>query len=101
MSCNRENISWRSGKDGKWYIGFYNFYYTNEESEDFDFEWDVEYDFTRFNWASGPHDTLEEAEASWKGANPGIWAPHMTIDETSDKCDRMFQECVERQKTNK
>lgn len=69
MGLHRENITWQS-KDGTWSLGFWDFYYVNRDSDDFDPEWDVEYTDT-FNWVSTGHPTYESAEDSWKDANPG------------------------------
>ncbi len=69
MSTNRENVIWQS-KDGTWNRGFYSFVYVNEDSEDFDYEWDVEYG-EDFEWVSIGHATAERADASWTGSNPG------------------------------
>ena len=52
-----------------------------------DYEWDVEYDFSTFSWASGHHASQEEAIVSWHGANPGAH----TVDMEGDY-DDMFQE---------
>lgn len=71
MSVNRENVTWQA-KDGTWSIGFFDFYATGDPmSEDWDFEWDVEYDFSKFNWTSHGHPTEEAAYEAWDGANPG------------------------------
>lgn len=65
MSVNRANVIWPS-VDGTWNIGFYDFYQTGD-----DYEWDVEYDYNRFNWASTGHRDENAAYAAWDGANPG------------------------------
>lgn len=70
MSCNRENVVWQSA-NGTWNIGFYSYEYINRDSEDFDHEWDVNYDFDTFHWASTGHPTKQSAINSWTGANPG------------------------------
>ena len=49
MSVNRENAIWKSPATGEWKMGLYSFEYTNEGSEDFDYEWDVEYNYSRFS----------------------------------------------------
>lgn len=82
MSLNRENIIWKSGD--KWYIGFFFCWVTGE-----DYEWDVEYDFSSFEWASGPHQSEQEARVSWHGANPGM---HIIKDSGGEKYDAMFQD---------
>lgn len=69
MSQNRENVTWQSS-NGKWNIAFYDFYYVNQDDEDFDPEWDVEYT-EDFNWVSTGHATKEAADRAWTGANPG------------------------------
>lgn len=71
MSFHRENIIWQS-KDGSWNRGFYKAEATGDYSDpDFDPEWDVEYDSSKFEWVSTGHATQEAAYASWRGANPG------------------------------
>lgn len=77
MSFNRDNVLWRSA-NGSWNIGFYT---ANEslgpfsgDDEDYDPEWDVDYDYDSFEWASAGHPTEEAAQASWKGANPGMYS---------------------------
>lgn len=70
MSLNRANVVWPN-VDGTWNIGFYDFYQTGE-----DYEWDVEYDYGRFNWASTGHTTEDAAHAAWDGANPGSSTVH-------------------------
>jgi hypothetical protein len=69
VSVNRENVTWQS-EDGTWRNGHWTFYYTDQDSEDFDPEWDVEYG-TEFHWVSRPAPDHEAAFASWDGANPG------------------------------
>lgn len=92
MSFNRENVIWLSPTDHMWYRGFFACYpYNDWDNEDYDPEWDVEYDFSRFEWTSGPHANEEAAWASWTGANPG---GHWT-DIDPERCaefDRMFKE---------
>ncbi len=75
MSLNRENVSWQSA-NGTWSIGFFEFRYVNRDSEDFDHEWDVEYDYTEFNWASSGHISAEAAYEAYarNHANPGCGA---------------------------
>lgn len=83
MSCNRENVIWK-GRDGKWSIGFFDFWQTGE-----DHEWDVEYDHSKFNFASVGHESEEAAHAAWDGSNPG---GATILDEASaitDKYDEM------------
>lgn len=67
MSFNRENVTWIS-RDGTWSIGFYSCY-PRPDAEDP--EWDVDYDYNRFDWASTGHPNEGAARASWDGANPG------------------------------
>ncbi|MCU1137032.1 hypothetical protein [Stenotrophomonas maltophilia] len=67
MSFNRENVIWPS-RDGTWSIGFYACY-VRPDAEDH--EWDVDYDFDRFEWVSTGHPTEDKASEAWDGANPG------------------------------
>lgn len=70
MSKNRENTTWQS-RDGSWNIGFYDYYETGGHGdEDYDDEWDVEYT-NDFHWVSTGHATEYDAQAAWRGANPG------------------------------
>ena len=72
MSVNRENVTWQS-QNGTWNIGFYTVIEPSFDSrgEDYDREWDVDYDFDTFWWASTGHHSAAAADASWRGANPG------------------------------
>lgn len=71
MSKNRENVTWESA-DGTWSIGFFSYTFLGSYSDpNFDDEWNVEYDFSRFNWVSTGHRTEQEATDAWDGANPG------------------------------
>ena len=73
MSVNRENVTWQS-KDGKWNIGFWDFYNTGSyDDPDFDYEWDVEYSSSEFWFLSRGHATPDQAYAAYtrNNANPG------------------------------
>lgn len=73
MSVHRENVTWQS-KDGKWNIGFWDFYDTKDCSDpDYDYEWDVEYHNDRFWFVSQGHSTPEAAYEAYcrYHANPG------------------------------
>ena len=48
MSVNRENAIWASPTGG-YKMGLYSLEYTNMDSPDFDYEWDVEYDYSSFS----------------------------------------------------
>lgn len=75
MSTNRENVIWQSA-DGTWNRGFYDFYETGDWSDpDYDHEWDVEYT-QDFSWVSTGHPSMEAAERSWRGSNPGGWSEY-------------------------
>lgn len=80
MSFNRENIAWQ-GQDGKWSIGFYECFEVNQDDDDFDPEYSVEYDFSRFEWAATGVATMKAAFNAYRGANPG----HHSVLEWSDK----------------
>jgi hypothetical protein len=96
MSFNRENIVWRS-KDGRWSIGFYETTWVGSESDGYDPEWDVEYDFDRFSWVSTGHPTEEAAHRAWDGANPGGSIIVEEYDPAEcDKLDQMAAACKER-----
>ena len=72
MSCNRENVTWQSA-DGTWSIGFWEFYdVPNEDGEEWDYEWDVEYG-DNFWFVSQGHRTSEAAYQAYTrcNANPG------------------------------
>ena len=66
MSFNRDNVVWQS-EDGTWSRGFFGADVYGDDPE-----WDVEYDYQRFEWASTGHRTERSAEDSWHGANPGM-----------------------------
>ena len=99
MSFSRENVQWQS-KDGKWNIGFFATTWVGSESDGYDPEWDVEYDFDRFSWVSTGHATQEAAWDAWKGANPG----GSTIVErgaypgSEQNCDRYDEMAAERKR---
>lgn len=86
MSLNRENVVWKD-RQGTWNIGFFDYYQTGE-----DHEWDVEYDYSTFNFCSTGHATEEDAHASWHGANPGGCE---TLHEPSAETDRYDAMAVE------
>lgn len=72
MSFNRENVTFQTS-DGKWSIGFWNFYETSSYmDEDFDAEWNVEYTYDGFWFASAGHATPEKAYEAYcrNHANP-------------------------------
>lgn len=70
VSFSRENVTWQS-KDGRWNLGFFETTWVGSESDGYDPEWDVEYDFSKFEWVSTGHATEQAAHDSWDGANPG------------------------------
>jgi hypothetical protein len=70
MSFNRENVTWQ-GQDGRWSLGFYRVIEGNVFDEDYDPEWDVDYDYSSFEWVRTGFRTAEAAELSYDGANPG------------------------------
>lgn len=72
MSFNRDNITFQN-QNGKWSIGFWNFYETNSyNNPDYDSEWDVEYTYDGFWFVSQGHDTPQKAYESYckNHANP-------------------------------
>lgn len=71
MSFNWENIVWQS-KDGKFGIGFFDRISRGSwGDDDYDSEWDDEFDYSVFSFASTGHLTANSAHSSWNGANPG------------------------------
>lgn len=87
MSVNRENVTWQS-KDGKWNIGFWDFYDTGfPGDEDYDYEWDVEYYGDRFWFVSQGHRTPDAAYAAYTRthANPGGTWQIPYSEETADQ----------------
>lgn len=85
MSVNRENIIWQS-RDGTWNRAFYDYYSVNEDSPDWDYEWDVEYT-DDFNWVRTGLPDADAAKAAWTGANPGGYEMHPVPDEYTDRLD--------------
>ena len=69
MSANRENITWQS-PDGSWNRGFYEFRYVNEDSPDFDFEWNVEHG-NNFCWVAIGLPDEQACLDAWDEANSG------------------------------
>lgn len=92
---HRENVVWQS-RDGTWGIGFFDYYNINQDSEDFDPEWDVEYVYDCFSWASTGHATEDDAHAAWRGANPGCSEVYKEPSVDTDKFDVMEKECRSR-----
>ena len=93
MSFNRENVVWQS-KDGSWNIGFFDSHTSPSrwDDEDYDPEWDVEYDYNKFFFASVGHPTELSAAQAWKGANPGGgWTVRYSKENAEDiaRYDRM------------
>ena len=89
MSVNRKHVVWQS-KNGLWNIGFWDYYNINEDDEDFDYEWDVEYYDDEFNWVSRGHATSDKAEDSWDGANPGGADDIVEYsDQTAAECEKL------------
>lgn len=77
MSFNHENVVWQN-KDGLWGIGFYERISTGQSTWDDDYdehgydpEWDDDYNYDTFMFASTGHRTQQQAINSWRGANPG------------------------------
>lgn len=100
MSCNRENVIWEN-EDGRWSIGFFDYYEVNTDSPNWDYEWDVEYDFSRFNWVSTGHATKDRAADSWGGSNPGGHIICRYSDQTKDEIaeyNRMAREWKEEER---
>jgi hypothetical protein len=61
MSWNHENVAWQS-KDKTWNIGFFPANAPHGSEEDgYDPEWDVDYDYDRFENVFTGHKTSEEA----------------------------------------
>jgi hypothetical protein len=95
VSFCRENIIWQS-KDGTWNQGFFSTVWVGSESDGYDPEWDVEYDFTSFSWVTTGHKTFESVERAWQGANPGGGIVQDYTPEGDDDAlqyDRMAREC--------
>jgi hypothetical protein len=61
MSRNRENVTWQS-KDKTWNIGFFLCTPHGSEYDGYDPEWDVDYDYDRFEQVFMGHKTVEEAK---------------------------------------
>jgi hypothetical protein len=98
VSCHRENVIWPA-EDGTWNIGFYDFYSVNTDSDDWDYEWDVEYDYSCFNWCSWGHATEQAAFDSWDGSNPGGGRSHPKRDARCIELDKMLAEYKAKSKT--
>ena len=101
MSTNRENVTWQN-QAGKWRNGFYPFSYVNQDSPDFDYEWDVEYNYDRLTAVSREFATADEAyEQNTKGmSNPGgtYQVPFTEANRTEiERLERLAAEYRERQ----
>lgn len=98
MSTNRENITFQTA-DGKWNIGFWEFFYINTDSEDFDSEWDVEYNYSSFWYASTGHATPEKAyEAYTRNHSNPAGTSILTYEGNENECDN-YAEMVQKLKT--
>lgn len=54
-------------------------------------EWDVDYNFDAFEWASVGHPTAQAARSAWHGANPGGGMEYDTPSKETDRYDAMAQ----------
>lgn len=97
MSLNRENVIWQSCPQtagGTWNIGFFDFSVTGVDEE-----WDVDYDYGRFEWVSVGHATRDDAFRAYVGHRPSP-GHHKVIDHDpvlSEKYDRMAKDCAEQE----
>jgi len=89
MSFNRENVIWQS-QNGTWSIGFFTVDWVDYDGDP---EWDVEYDFSSFEWVSTGHRSWQQARQAWHGANPGGSSiEHYSPQGQSDHYDEMARE---------
>lgn len=97
MSFNRENVTWES-KDGTWNLGFFATTWEGSESDGFDPEWDVEYDFESFSTVITGRRSPDDALNAWNGANPGgsTVCEREGNEKDCDRYDEMARECKER-----
>jgi len=68
MSFHRENVIWKS-HNGLWSMGVFDCYQTGDDPE-----WDVEYNFNTFSWATTGHKSEQDAYQAWRddgGSNTG------------------------------
>lgn len=87
MSCNRENVIWQS-ENGTWNRAFYAYYDVNTDSDDFDYEWDVEYT-DDFNWVVTGLASEDAADNAWSGANPGGYSVIAFSPDTARTCAQL------------
>ena len=90
MSFYRENVTWQS-ENGSWSRGFFSNFQVGDDPE-----WDVEYDFNRFEWVSTGHPSEYDADSSWPGPNPGGGETIPFSEATAADCrryDAMAAEC--------
>lgn len=86
MSFHRENVIWKSRND-TWSMGVFDCYQTGDDPE-----WDVEYDFNTFSWASSGHASQQAAYQAWRddgGSNTGGGEVHDTPSSQTDQWDAM------------
>ena len=72
--------------------GFFSWWQVGDDPE-----WDVEYDYSRFESVSTGHPDERTAHDSWQGANPGGYTVYHYAD-SPDMCeqyDAMAAECPE------
>lgn len=93
MSVNWDNVVWQS-KDKTWNLGMYAREAVNEESSDYDSEWDTDYDFSSFDHAFMGYPSPEAARAAWFGPNPGLTTVISYSKGESENLDRMAQFCL-------
>jgi len=88
----RRVVVWQS-QNQTWNIAGYDFYYINRDDENFDHEWDVEYT-DDFNFVSIGHETSEDAEAAWEGANHGGAEVYEWSQENAKDCELLDQKAA-------
>jgi hypothetical protein len=98
MSVNRENAIWAS-PEGGYKMGLYDFYYVNQDSEDFDPEWNVEYNFDVFTQVlTGT--SVEDCIAKYcrSNANAGAYNIYENTPENANsiaRFEKMYKELKE------
>jgi len=95
MSFNRENVTWES-TDGTWNMAFFRVAWEGSEADGYDPEWDVEYDYEKFDlYVYAEKQPTPDAAYQYvtsRTSNPGGgWVVSRRINvEDCDKYDKML-----------
>ena len=92
MSFNRENVIFQQ-PDGRWARAFYASTIIGSDPE-----WDVAYDFSRFDWLRTGLPSVAAAVDAWDGGNPGGWTT-ADLAEDPEACAELWAIALEHRKS--